>query len=207
MNRFCCGLLRWFMPLAMAVFSSGCDVFSSDDSKSDSLISILNDNDRNLSFMGPADSLKVYIYSDDVWTAESDSPWCSVYPLSGESGSNQITVSVSVNASDESRDAVITLTSGSAVAYINVSQAGVKPSILKITHVGDVFKIPFFEGILSGVIDWGDGSTSDIGNEEDHHFSGNSKRVITIEMLADENALEFELNGIEGVTEVDFSDI
>lgn len=203
MNRY----INSLMVLLVAAATSGCELFDTEEPEKVDLISVVSDADENLSFMGGKDSRQVYIYSEKSWTASSDCSWCTVFPLSGFGGSNQLTISVASNEVSEGREAVITLTSGEAVAYIYVSQAGVQPSVIKITHLGSFFRMPLFEGVFSGTVRWGDGSRSDFSEAKDHEYDAPGQKVVRFELLGDDSALQMDIKGIEGITEIDISGI
>lgn len=63
------------------------------------------------------------IKSNMKWTAASSRSWCMVSPSSGGLGTHQITVSVSENEQAAAREAVLTITAGTASKQVKVVQA------------------------------------------------------------------------------------
>lgn len=63
------------------------------------------------------------------WTATSSQSWCTLTPASGEAGTKQITVAVTENTTNDTREALITITAGSLSKQVNVTQEVVKFSI------------------------------------------------------------------------------
>ena len=57
------------------------------------------------------------------WTASSSDPWCSITPVSGNSGHASVTVKVPANDRPEDRSAVITLQCVEVVKTVSVMQA------------------------------------------------------------------------------------
>lgn len=64
------------------------------------------------------------IKSNLPWTAISPQSWCALSPASGAAGTRQIDISVTENTLSMSREAVITITSGSVSKTVKVLQAG-----------------------------------------------------------------------------------
>ncbi|SHF12230.1 endoglucanase [Bacteroides luti] len=56
------------------------------------------------------------------WTATSSQSWCTLSPSSGEAGTKQITVAATENTTNDTREAVITVTAGSLSKQIKVTQ-------------------------------------------------------------------------------------
>ena len=64
------------------------------------------------------------ITSNMQWKAISSESWCTLSPASGVAGTRQVDVSVTENTLSMSREAVITITSGSVSKTVKVLQAG-----------------------------------------------------------------------------------
>lgn len=64
------------------------------------------------------------ITSNMQWKAVSSESWCTLSPVSGVAGTRQLDVSVTENTLSMSREAVITITSGSVSKTVKVLQTG-----------------------------------------------------------------------------------
>jgi len=78
-----------------------------------------------------------------AWTATSSQSWCTLDPAYGEAGTKQITVAVTENSTNATREAIITITAGSLSKEVNVIQETVTFSIDKkeydvVTSGGDI---------------------------------------------------------------------
>jgi endoglucanase len=62
------------------------------------------------------------ITSNMQWKAISSESWCTLSPASGVAGSRQVDISVTENTLSMSREAVITITSGSVSKTVKVLQ-------------------------------------------------------------------------------------
>lgn len=82
---------------------------------------VLEVSTTDIHFGFAAASEIVQLSSNVGWTVESSADWCAVTPDSG-SGDCQLSVAVERNSTTEQRTAVLTITSGSLTAVINVSQ-------------------------------------------------------------------------------------
>ena len=56
------------------------------------------------------------------WQVVSDKEWCVVSPISGKKGIGFFEISVQRNTELETRNAIITLSAGTAIQKLNVSQ-------------------------------------------------------------------------------------
>lgn len=62
------------------------------------------------------------IKSNVAWTATSSQTWCTLTPTSGEAGTVQISVVVTVNTTPSDREALITIKAGSLTKEVRVTQ-------------------------------------------------------------------------------------
>lgn len=85
---------------------------------------ILTISKSSLTFSGSDGSSTIDVSSNDSWTAESDSDWCTASPASG-SGNGTISVKVSANSTISSRSASLTVrnSSGSISRTVSITQA------------------------------------------------------------------------------------
>ncbi len=81
---------------------------------------------NNLSFAASASGINFSITSTGTWTISDNASWLFTSTTSG-SGTRVVTATVSPNLSINTRNAVITITSGSVSKTINVSQQGATP--------------------------------------------------------------------------------
>ncbi|MBP1663625.1 MAG: Cellulase, partial [Bacteroidetes bacterium] len=78
---------------------------------------------EEINFSGKSGSSLLTINTNLPWKAESSQSWCSLTPASGDPGTHYITVAVTANATSGTREAQITITSGSLSKY-NIDAAG-----------------------------------------------------------------------------------
>jgi len=62
------------------------------------------------------------IKSNVPWTVSSSQTWCTLTPASGEAGTKQISVAVAENTTNDTRNAIITITAGSLSKQVKVTQ-------------------------------------------------------------------------------------
>lgn len=77
----------------------------------------------NLSFSEKSSKKSLTVYSNEDWTVESDSWWCTVSPENG-SGDTDVIVSVTANESNDSRTAGLVFRSESCEVVVTVTQEG-----------------------------------------------------------------------------------
>ena len=164
MNRCISRLMAGLMILWT---TAGCEIFS--QQAEDFNIAVLNDADENISFQGKESSRSIFIFSTGPWTAASDQSWCSVSPQSGQDGRTEVLISVAGNDSPDERTSQIVFKSGEDTAIVSVTQYGVSIKTLTVTHDGESFRMPLFEGAYDGTVDWGDGQTAAFEDAELHN--------------------------------------
>ncbi len=108
--------------LFVTLFIAGCDALQQEYMKI-----TISENDKLLTFENGAGLEKSVTFSSTVsWTASVKDEWISVDPLSGDSGSNMITVkTLTENTGNGERKTEITLTAGGEPEIITVMQRGV----------------------------------------------------------------------------------
>jgi len=84
---------------------------------------------EEISFANGSGTSVLAIKTNMPWTATSSQSWCTLTPASGEAGTKQITVAVTENTTNDTREALITITAGSLSKQVNVTQEVVKFSI------------------------------------------------------------------------------
>lgn len=193
----------WIFMIS-AVVLAGCDVFERVEKPADR-VALLNDAHKEMTFGPAADSLKSYLIANTDWVATSDSPWCMVEPSSGGSGNSEIKFLVSENNDDNTRVANITFVAGTASVKVNVLQTGVTMLTMSITHEADMLQMPVFEGLIRGLVYWGDGEKSDMGSAGIHEYEETGIKTATFEFVGDKESLKVEIKGINGIKCIDFS--
>jgi hypothetical protein len=191
----------WIIMIS-AVVLAGCDVFERVEKPADRVALL---NDAHMTFGPAADSLKSYLITNTDWVATSDSPWCRVEPSSGGSGNSEIIFLVSESNDVNPRAAKLTFVAGTASIDVNVVQTGVSMLTLSITHEADMLRSPVFEGLIKGLVYWGDGEKSDIGSAGSHEYKEEGIKTAKFEFTADKEILQVEINGINGIKRIDFS--
>ena len=78
---------------------------------------------EEMAFENEAASALLAIKSNVKWAVNSAQSWCTVSPASGESGTHQITVSVTTNESTTAREAMLIVAAGTITKHIKVIQA------------------------------------------------------------------------------------
>ena len=99
----------------------------------------------------------------------------------------------------------ITITRNTIQPMATISTSNVAYQQLKITHKNSSFTLPTIVGetSLSGYVDFGDGSTSILNLFTSYEYTdGQSSHTVSIKMR---NAAKIEMNGCDGVTEIDLS--
>ena len=84
---------------------------------------------EEINFDATGGSSVLAIKSNLPWTATSSQTWCTLNPVLGEAGTKQIAVEVTENATGASREAIITITSGTLSKEVKVNQETVNFSI------------------------------------------------------------------------------
>ena len=74
-------------------------------------------------FVSTADNAKLSINCNDSWTVSLNQSWCTVSPVSG-TGNGKLTITVTENASNNSRNATLTVKSGTLTKTILLTQKG-----------------------------------------------------------------------------------
>ena len=144
------------------------------------------------------------------WTAKSNQSWCVLSQTSGSAGDNILKLTVSPNHTFKSRDALITLKSGTGTEAVSeqviVVQVQHGAVILVVKHQGAKFTAPDFEVLNSlyvkGTIRWGDGQSEDYTSSASHSYADNKEHSISFD-LTGVGAVEF--SDVVGVTEIDFT--
>lgn len=126
--------------LSIVVCFLGISLFScsSDDSKVEAELIVAKES---LSFGNGAEMQKLAIKSNVDWQMSSSESWCVLSASSGKSGTHQIEVNVTANATNDTRQAVVTILAGSITKAITVTQAKtplliVKQSAYNVTAQG-----------------------------------------------------------------------
>ncbi|MFW9599874.1 MAG: BACON domain-containing protein, partial [Bacteroides graminisolvens] len=98
--------------LSIVVCFLGISLFScsSDDSKVEAELIVAKES---LSFGNGAEMQKLAIKSNVDWQMSSSESWCVLSASSGKSGTHQIEVNVTANATNDTRQAVVTILAGS----------------------------------------------------------------------------------------------
>jgi len=65
----------------------------------------------------------IHVKSNVNWTIESSESWCTISPISGESGTSEVQVTVDANTNTQERSANLTITASDLVSVIPVVQA------------------------------------------------------------------------------------
>lgn len=114
-------------------------------------------------------------------------------------------VLVSENNNDNTRVANITFVAGTASVKVNVLQTGVTILTMSITHEADRLQMPVFEGLIRGLVYWGDGEKSDMESAGIHEYEETGIKTATFEFVGDKESLKVEIKGINGIKCIDFS--
>ncbi len=122
---------RFLLPLAILTGLAGCTVDNLDNNESPkepTKDSITIPSSENLSPVLDSNggTFTISFTASDSWTAKpandrADS-WISISPDSGDKGSAVVSISVSTNETYEERNAIVTITSGSAKKNISITQ-------------------------------------------------------------------------------------
>lgn len=196
---------RFAGMMFLLVFSfSACEVIEHVEEPEDR-ITVFNDEHKNIHFNPGGGSVEANIISNTLWTASSDSDWCTVEPSSGESGNIRVTVSVTGNKESETRNARITFTAGSAVFVMNISQTGIDPITMSVTHKADLFYMPLFSGVYGGYVDWGDGHQNDFGSVEQHEYDKAGEKTVIFELEGEKADIKMNLHGVRHIIRIDLS--
>ena len=105
---------------SMTLFACG----GSDDDGGAPSSNTIELSSTSLNFDGNAGSQQVSIVTNHEWAANVSDDWVSISPNSSTSQKTTFTISVQKNGKFDSRKATVTIMSGTARAYITVTQAG-----------------------------------------------------------------------------------
>lgn len=78
--------------------------------------------EKGLIFTEDSSKQMISFETNQDWQVASDKEWCIVSPTSGKKGMGSFTISVQRNTELETRSAIITLSAGTAIQKLNVSQ-------------------------------------------------------------------------------------
>ena len=110
--------------LAMAFVSTHCSESDPDEEKT----ILIPSNELTASIDPEAVNHTIHFETTQSWTASVKQTraedWISIYPTSGEAGTNEIEVTLAENTDSEEREAVITIVSGSDKVTVTVTQRG-----------------------------------------------------------------------------------
>lgn len=113
-------LKQWILCLLL----SCCGLISCSDD--DEIQPVLLDvSTEAVMFTENASTKKVVVTTEQEWSAEVESDWCSVSQID-----NELEITVTANTEVETRTTVLTIRSQGQVKQITVKQAGVEPQIL-----------------------------------------------------------------------------
>ena len=82
----------------------------------------LNVSATTISFGAQASTTSIDVETTAEWTAVSNADWCTVTPATGDAGKSSVIVSAALNSSKDTRQAVITFTSGELTSEVKVQQ-------------------------------------------------------------------------------------
>lgn len=113
-------LKQWILCLLL----SYCGLISCSDD--DEIQPVLLDvSTEAVMFTENASTKKVVVTTEQEWSAEVESDWCSVSQID-----NELEITVTANTEVETRTTVLTIRSQGQVKQITVKQAGIEPQIL-----------------------------------------------------------------------------
>lgn len=117
-------ILSLMALLAMAFVSTHCSESDPDEEKT----ILIPSNELTASIDPEAVNHTIHFETTQSWTASVKQTraenWISIYPTSGEAGTNEIEVTLAENTDSEEREAVITIVSGSDKVTVTVTQRG-----------------------------------------------------------------------------------
>lgn len=157
-------------------------------------------------FGGEEGEAEFVVKSNSSWEGSCDVSWITLSPSTGDAGTTN--VKVSVNALDEagSRTGKITVTCGTIVRTIEVTQSVTETEnnltfelYCKICFCPDIYG----SNSLEAEIDWGDGSIKEkYSRGIEHVYSELGYHTVTIRMI---NNTEFYFSEINGFQSIDMS--
>lgn len=116
------------------------------------------------------------------------------------------TFQVETNPDYDSRTAQIRFVSsdGKSEQSVVVLQNGqpMKHLIFEIWHENMTWKLPQFGGQFTGMVDWGDRSSSEFGTKTVHAYTYEGSKVVSFDLVGEPENLEFTLENIVGVTRI-----
>ncbi len=106
---------------------------------------------KELLFDCQASSAKLIVNSSSDWSADATEDWVTLSPANGVDG-DELVVSVSSNHADDSRRAVVTITSGDAIAEVAIIQDAWSAD--EPAHTAGYYQVPeeYLDGWDNGVI-------------------------------------------------------
>ena len=116
------------------------------------------------------------------------------------------TFQVEANPGYEVRTAEITFVSndGKSEQSVIVLQHGMpmKHLLFEIWHENTIWELPQFDGQFTGVVDWGDKSSSEFGTKTVHAYTYEGSKVVSFDLVGETDDLDFTLENIVGVTRI-----
>lgn len=130
--------------------------------------------------------------------------WIQYSPSSRALETSSLSFVVEENVTTESREGVITVSSGDLKQEIKVIQQGrVDFSQVLITHTQWDLLVPEVSGrYLEGVVSWGDGQKEKYQTHLRHQYAEEKQYVLQMDLWGAEEVL---IPTIEGIVEIDFS--
>jgi hypothetical protein len=175
--------LKFINASILAILISIGFVACSGDNDSDDTKKVLIENfsQGNLTFTEQSNEQSFSFTANSSWTVTvssngGDTSWCTVYPSSGEKGTQTVRVSTTANTSYDNRNATITLTSGTQTKSFVVTQK--QKDALLLTS--DKFEIDKAGGTITVEVKSNVSYTATIGNEcKDWIKEGSGTRGLT----------------------------
>ena len=168
-------------------------------------------NSNNLSVNEDGGTVDLKFTSTMDWTAKSNQSWCTVSQNSGSAGDYTLKLNIDRNHTFKSREAVITLKTGTATDVVSeqvvVSQTQHGAVTLVIKYQGAKFTAPAFETLqgnlyVEGTIRWGDGKSEVYANSVSHNYADNKEYSVSFELTGVDAV---EMSNVIGITEIDFT--
>lgn len=153
-----------------------------------------------------AGEFSVKLGSNVDYKMEIDAPWVSLSKTKAYEEENLV-FSYAANMNAEPRTATISFKSGSLEEVVTITQKGrIKEYTLRIFHENMSFVIPEFEGsVVSGTIDWGDGSNADFTQSARHDYVSLQEYCVRIDVKAGVEDQIVTLKDVVGVTNIDLT--
>lgn len=153
-----------------------------------------------------AGEFSVKIGSNVEYKMEVDASWVSLLNTKAYTEENLV-FSYAANRNAEPRTAKISFKSGNLEEVVTLTQKGrVKEYALRVFHENMSFTIPEFVGsVVSGTIDWGDGSTTAFSQSASHDYVSLQEYCVEIAVKAGVEDQIVSLKDVVGVRNIDLT--